>query len=160
MNKKNISNITRIPENGILLTNVANKANILNDYFAQQCSEIVTGSPLPSFIPWRNVHLSNIVINRCEVLKLIRALDPKKAGGSDSKSVQMIKICDASIVEPLCLVIEKSLVTGAYLSAWKKENIVPIHKRGSRQNNINYRPFSLLPNLGKTFEKVLFDEIY
>ena len=160
MNEKNVSRIPPILENGIFVTIVANKANILNDYFAQQCSEVSTGSTLPSFIPRRNVHLSYIAINRCKVFKLIRALDPKKAGGSDSICVQMIKICDASIVEPLCLVFEKSLVTGAYPSAWKKANIVPIHKKGSRQNKINCRLISLLPTFGKIFEKVMFDEIY
>ena len=38
--------------------------------------------------------------------------------------------------------------------------IVPFHKKGSRQCKNNYRPISLLPILGKTFEKVLFDKIY
>ena len=36
MNKKNISGIPPILENGMVITNVANKANILHNYFAQQ----------------------------------------------------------------------------------------------------------------------------
>ena len=63
----------------------------------------------------------------------MRALHPQKVGGSDSISVHIIMICDASI-EPLCLVFEKSVDTGTYPSAWKKVNIVPIHKKGSKQN--------------------------
>ena len=160
MNKKSISGIPPILENEILISNVATKANILNNYFVQQCSEISTGSTLPSFVPRYNQYLSSIAISRCKVLRLIRDLDPKKAGGSDNISVHMIKICDASVVEPLCLIFEKSLDTGTYPSAWKEANIVPIHKKGSRQNKINYRPISLLPIFGKIFEKVLFDEIY
>ena len=104
--------------------------------------------------------LSNIAINRCKALKLIRALDPKKAGGSGSISVQMIRIYDCSIVEPLCLIVEKSLVTGAHPSAWKKAKIVPIHKKDSRQNKTDNRPISPLPTFGKIFEKVMFDKIY
>ena len=69
----------------------------------------------------------------------------------------MIRICDSSIVDPLCLIFEKSLVTGAYTSACK---IVHIHKKDSRQNKTIYRPMSLLPTFGKIFEKVMFDEIY
>ena len=41
-----------------------------------------------------------------------------------------------------------------------KANIIPIHKKSSRQCKNNYRPISLLPNLGKIFEKLLFDKIY
>ena len=160
MNKKSISGIPPILENGTIITNVVTKANILNNYFGQQCSEIPTGSTVPSFIPRCNAYLSNIAINRCKVLQLIRALDPKKAGGSDNISVHMIKICDASIVEPLCLIFEKSLDVGTFPSAWKEANIVPIHKKGCRQNKTNYRPISLLPIFGKIFEKAMFDQIY
>ena len=72
----------------------------------------------------------------------------------------MIKICDASIAEPLCLIFEKCLETGIYPSVWKKANIVPIHKKESRQNKENYRPISLLPIFGKIFEKLSFDTLY
>ena len=53
----------------------------------------------------------------------------------------------------------KHLVYRIYRSDWKKANIVPIHKKGTRQDKANYRPISLLPIFGKIFEKVLFDEI-
>ena len=72
----------------------------------------------------------------------------------------MIKICDTSIVEPLCLIFEKNLETGVYPSMWKKANIVPVHKKGSRQDKQNYRPISLLPVLGKIFEKIIFEKLY
>ena len=72
----------------------------------------------------------------------------------------MIKICDTSIVEPLCLIFEKSLETGTYPSVRKKANIIPVHKKDSRLNKMNYRPISLLPIFGQIFEKVTFYEIY
>ena len=42
----------------------------------------------------------------------------------------------------------------------EKANIVPAHKKNSRQIMKNYRPISLLPICGKIFEKIIFDEIY
>ena len=41
----------------------------------------------------------------------------------------MIKICDSMIVEPLCMIFEKWLVTGQYPSIWKIANIIPVHKK-------------------------------
>ena len=72
----------------------------------------------------------------------------------------MIKICDNSIVEPLCLIFEECLKTGTYPSMWKKTNVIPIHKKDSRSCKSNYRPISLLPVFGKMFEKIIYDSIY
>ena len=72
----------------------------------------------------------------------------------------MIKMCDTSIVEPLCLIFENCLETGVYPSIWKKANVIPVHKKNSRQSKENYRPISLLPMFGKIFEKLIFDSMY
>ena len=104
--------------------------------------------------------LQNLVIDRAKVLRWIRSLDDSKARGCDNISIFMIKICDVSVVEPLCQIFEKCLKVGIYPSIWKKANIIPIHKKGSRQCKNNYRPISLLPIFGKLFEKLIFDVIY
>ena len=49
VNKNKVMNIPPLFENGLLVTNLEQKATILNDYFVQQCSEISTGSSLPTF---------------------------------------------------------------------------------------------------------------
>ena len=78
MNKKSIAGIPPILENGIIVTNVDIKANILNDFFVEQCSEISTGSTIPNFLPPCNSSLTDVAIKREKVLRLIRALDSKK----------------------------------------------------------------------------------
>ena len=107
-----------------------------------------------------HVVLENIEIDPSKVLKIVRSLDSNKAHGWDSLSISMIKICDAEIVIPLCLIYEKCLATGKFPEIWKKANVLPIHKKESRQVKNNYRPISLLPTCGKIFEKVIFDCIY
>ncbi len=85
------------------------------------------------------------------MLRLIRSLDTQKAHGCDDISIAMIKICDASILDPLGYIFEKSLETRIYPRAWKKANVIPIHKKESKQS---------LPVFGKLFEKIIFDDIY
>ena len=41
----------------------------------------------------------------------------------------------------------------------KFANAIPIHKKGSRTILSNYRPISLLSNLNKIFEKLIFKSI-
>ena len=160
INKKKILNIPPLLENGLFITNVQTKATLLNDFFVEQCCAIPTESTLPNFRPRCNTVLENVQIDRQKVVKLIRALDPSRAHGCDNISIAMIKIRDSMIVEPLYMIFEKCLVTGQYPSIWKKANIIPVHKKSSRQCKNNYRPVSLLPVFGKLFEKLLFDSMY
>ena len=117
-------------------------------------------SPIPAFTPKCNKILSSVGIDRLKVLSLIRSLDSKKAHGSDDLSIAILKICDLAIVQPRSLIYKKCLGSGKYPSLWKKANVLPIHKKGSRQLKKNYRPISMLPVCGKLFEKLIFDEIY
>ena len=95
-----------------------------------------------------------------KILKIIRSLDPKKAHGWDNISINMIKLCDVAIVNPLYLIHKKCLDTGRFPISWKNCNVLPIHKKENRQLKKNYRPISLLPVCGKIFEKLIFDAIY
>ena len=148
-------------ENGLFVTNIESKATVLNDYFVEQCSSVETGSTLPNFRPQRTCSLAEIPIDKDKnIFRLIRSLDSNKAHGCDGISVAMIKICDDCLFEPLSLILKACLETWVYPSSWKRANIIPVHKKGSRQDKKNYRPMSLLPIFGKILEKVIFDEIY
>ena len=45
----------------------------------------------------------------------------------------MVKICDSSIVQPLCFIYETCMHTGLFPDNWKKANVFPIQKKESRQ---------------------------
>ena len=104
--------------------------------------------------------MENITVDAEKVLKIFHSLDSNKAHGWDNLSINMIKLCDDGIVKPLSLIYEKCLITGSFPDILKKANILPIHKKESRQVKKNYRPISLLPICGKIFEKVMFDVLY
>ena len=86
--------------------------------------------------------------------------DDHKAHGCDDISIRMLKICDDSIVLPLRHIFTKYLEFQTFPTLWKRANILPIHKKQSRQLIKNYRLISLLPICGKIFEKHTFDYIY
>ena len=43
---------------------------------------------------------------------------------------------------------------------WKYADVIPLFKKGDRQLKVNYHPVSLLPNLSKLPEKIVFSRIY
>ena len=128
------ANMSPLIENGIFVTNFQEKANIFNNHFVQQCSLNINESVLPGRCVTRcNKLLETIDINGDNVSKIIRSLDCNKAHGWDDLSVSMLKICDYSIVRPLCLIYKACLETGNFPMSWKKANVFPIHRKESRQ---------------------------
>ena len=43
---------------------------------------------------------------------------------------------------------------------WKKANIVPVHKKEDKQILKNCQPVSLLPICGKTFERLIYNNLF
>ena len=42
--------------------------------------------------------------------------------------------------------------------AWAE--VVPIHKAGEKSNISNYRPISLISNIAKILEKIIYNRLY
>ena len=55
----------------------------------------------------------------------------------------MLKICGETINQHSELIFKWPLITNTYRPDCKKSNIVPVHKKGDRQNIKSYRPVSL-----------------
>ena len=100
-----------------------------------------------------------ILIQHDNVIKIIRDLNPARAHGYDDISIRMIKMCAVSIVVPLTIIFNKALAISVYPDIWKRGNVVPVHKKESKNLVKNYRPISLLPIFGKIFEKTIYNVI-
>ena len=144
----------------MVVTDVSEKANIFNNFFANQCSLIETQSVLPPDQLLTNHKLESIFFDEAKILALIRALNVNKAHGWDEISIRMIKICDTALVKPLVNIFRFSLNSGKFPNNWKKGNIVTVYKKSEKDIVKNYRPVSLLPILSKIYEKCIFDSIY
>ena len=153
VNKKKTTNIDPILEKGLFVTNFQTKADMFNEFFVQQCSLNINDSTFPNPISRCSVYLKDTEINPEKLLKIIRALDCNKTHRWDNLSVSMIKICNAELVKPLCLIFNQCLETGIFPETWKRGNVVPTHKKESRQLKKSYRPISLLPVFWKDFRE-------
>ena len=58
------------------------------------------------------------------------------------------------------MIFESCIQQGSFPEAWKRANVVSIHKKNSKNLKEHYRPISLLPKFGKIFEKLIFDNLY
>ena len=126
------------------------KADLFNSYFANQCTLINSNTTLPVNVQYlTDKRLSSFDFSEDDIMKVVQKLDPNKAHGQDNISNRMIKICGKSICIPLRKFFEECLRTGIFPLDRKKDNVVPIFKKGDKQIYKNYRPVSLLPIFGK-----------
>ena len=52
------------------------------------------------------------------------------------------------------------LEEGVYPDYWKKSNVVPIHKKESKNLIENYRPICILPVFSKVFERIILNSLF
>ena len=160
MNKSKFPEIPPLLVNNTFVINSRDKCNRFADFFSQQCKLVLNDSVLPRFQFLTNKRIETIAIQECEIISLIRNLNPNKAMGSDGISAHMLQICDLSIVLPLKLIFQNILESSIYPELWKRANVTPIHKKNDKQLVGNYRPISLLPICSKIFEKLVFNCLY
>ncbi|CAM4509567.1 unnamed protein product [Lepidochelys kempii] len=79
--------------------------------------------------------------------------------GPDELHPRVLKELAAVIAEPLAIIFENSWRTGEVPDDWKKANVVPIFKKGKKEDPGNYRPVSLTSVPGKIVEQVLKESI-
>ena len=58
------------------------------------------------------------------------------------------------------MVFNRSISSGKFPTEWKEANLSPIFKTDNKQDSNNYRPISLLSNVGKILERQVFMKFY
>ena len=104
--------------------------------------------------------MCNLGINENDISTIIINLDPNKYHGWDNLSVRMITHWGDSLIYPLKCIFEEVLQEGKYPDCWKKANLVPVQKKESKSLITNHRPISLLPILGKIFERLMCKDLF
>ena len=133
---------------GSLAVNDVEKANLINDFFAN----IGTGLGRAN----RNfLHLSDRVgrsvpsvtdITVCDdsVRRKLKAIKPNKSAGPDDIA--------PLIVSPLTGLFSFCAHLGETVSDWKKARLIPVYKKDDEADTNNYRPISLLSVPSKIME--------
>ena len=153
--------------NNKVTTDPTKIANEFNDYFsniAENLQEKIfnTGNHFTEYLKDRNEH--SFFINPTDKYELIDTINNSinnKASGPHSIPNDIIHLIKFIIAEPLSDIINHSFNSGKYIDILKISKTIPTYKnKGSKLECNNYRPISLLSNINKIFEKIMYKRLY
>ena len=87
------------------------------------------------------------------------SLDSYKSSGPNNIPVKILKLLKNDISQQLSDIFNMSFSTGQFPSVLKIAKVIPIHKKQSRVDYTNYRPISLLSNIEKIIEKLMYKRL-
>ncbi|CAM4694885.1 unnamed protein product [Lepidochelys kempii] len=94
-----------------------------------------------------------------EVEAKLKQLNGTKSGGPDNLHPRILKELAHEIASPLAGIFNESVNSGVVPYNWRIANIVPIFKKGGKNDPSNYRPVSLTPVVCKLLEKNLKEKV-
>lgn len=166
LGRKKKENEIEIYHNNCLITDKLLTSNIFAHYFSNSPKEKI------------NEHFENNLSLECtiapitsntfffqpaspeEICDIISKMHNKKYKGSDDIPVALLKYSKNIISESLSKFMNLSIELGQFPDALKIGKVIPIFKKGDKQNIINYRPIVLLSHISKISEKILTSRIY
>ena len=90
-----------------------------------------------------------------EISDLRQTLSLNKSTGPNSIPTSILKKIKNEISISLSAIINNSFGKGIFPNLLKSAQVIPVFKSGSRLSCNNYRPISLLSNIGKIIEKLI-----
>ena len=153
-NGRKVPVISPLLINNESISNFKTKANYFNRFFNQQCIIISTDSSTPCSVNLAtNETATTVNFDEQLISRFIVALNPNKAHGHDGLSIRMLQMGSDFISKPLSIIFRNCLKAGYFLTAWKKANVVPVHKKGNKQILSTCRPVALLSILANFLKK-------
>jgi len=79
--------------------------------------------------------------------------------GPDNIPAPVIKHVKFAIASPLSYIFNLSCAKGIFPEKLKLARVLPLYKKGSIDDMLNYRPISLLNNFSKVFERTVYNKL-
>ena len=160
-NNDNIScSIPPLPDGDKIITSNSEKAEMFNKHFLSVSTLDDSNCQIPNDQRIHGSVLDEIVITSEDVKDQLKNLNTSKAFGPDNISPKFLKEGSSVLVPVLQALFNKCLHQSVFPNIWKRANVIPVHKKESKDNLSNYRPISLLSCTGKLFERIVFKHVY
>ena len=87
-------------------------------------------------------------------------MNTSKSLGPYSMPTNILKLSCSVLSKPLVKLINLLFSEGTFPNLLKFANIIPLFKKGDNLDYNNYRPISIISNIGKLIEKIVHKRLY
>ena len=154
----NKSSVGPLKDKDEVVSNDKGMANILNNFFVSVFTVENDNIPNKDSCTVPEL-LSDVMFPPDAISEKIEKLKPDSAFGPDKIGPRVLQATSDVLCAPLSVVFTKSLIEGVVPDDWRRQNITPIFKAGSRMVAGNYRPVSLTCIVCKIMESIIRDNI-
>ena len=164
-NNSNHTFPTSVTVNNETITNPSDIASAFNNYFAKvainiQSSIRFSKKKYYDYLPPLNIESFSLTpTDSTEVSNLIFSLNQNKSDGPNSIPIKILKLLNKDISDQLAILFNQSFSFGVFPSIFKASKFVPIYKKVSKVGCSNYRPISLLSNIDKILERLMYNRL-
>ena len=153
--KQNTINVGPInQENGGLCHDNKEMAEELNKHYAKVFTE--EDKNLPENPPCHDCpEMANIHFTPHTVEEVLKHLKNSSSPGPDEISQRVLKETAQEVSLPLSILFNNSMMSSIVPTDWRRANVVPIYKSGSKGEPVNYRPISLTSVVVRVMERIL-----
>ena len=161
---------TQIFNDGQLITSPAGLSNCMNKFFVNKIKRLRESIPATLRDPLANMreamgtrmctfHIQEI--SEADLKKVIYGLKNSAATGVDNIDTKIVKLSAELIAPMLTHIVNLSIRTSTFPSAWKYAKVIPLLKSTDSDPLLpkSYRPVALLPVLSKILEKIVFNQL-
>jgi len=133
-------------------------ADELNNFFSSVFSDEGAGD-VPAAADMNTRPLERIRITDWAIRKRIRKLKKDSAPGIDGIGPRLLQELEETVAVALGIIFRRSMERGEVPDDWRRANVTPIYKKGTKADPGNYRPVSLTSVCCKLMEGVIRDEL-
>ena len=164
---KNFDQPSCVQTGSTMATDPTDISNSFNKYFTSIADDILSkrkfegNSSHKDYLP-PPLH-NSIALHLCdedEIKSIISSIDMCKSYGPNSIPTEFLHLLKDEISGPLSILFNLSFTTGTFPDSLKIAKTIPIFKKGSKLLVSNYRPISLLSNVNKILEKLMYSRLY
>ena len=166
--KKKLKITSKFNHNNLEITEDKDISNHFNDYYLNMAKELhknlsshtqsnINSTGHKSYL--RGSFGESIYLNPTdeeEISYIISSLN-NGSPGHDGFDMKLIKNVKLDILSPITHVCNLSLTEGIFPSELKIAKVIPIYKKGSKDQFSNYRPVSVLSAFSKIFERLIYN---
>lgn len=149
------TNTTKVSVGTRTLSDHVDIANAFNSFFSRSDSSLPSNFRGPRRCPYSFYLRPTSPDEVCQVISSLKNTSP----GLDSVHSFKIKLVASELSSVLSHIINLVFRTGVFPLELKQGKVIPIFKKGDKENLANYRPITILPFFSKVIEKLIVNRI-